>query len=120
MLGDFHSDCLLWLEEIGFRYKIYLFSNTNLIHYIAFQQTFQQATGRDTLDDYFIKAWYSHNLRMRKPYPESFRQLLELENLDAAETLFIDDTPKNIEGAKEVGLQTILLTKPMKVSDLDL
>lgn len=45
---------------------------------------------------------------------------MELENLDPKETLFIDDTPKNIEGAQEAGLQTILLNNGRTVLDLEL
>lgn len=120
MLGNFHIERLNWLEEIGFRYKIYLFSNTNLIHYDAFQKIYQQCSGKENFDDYFIKAHYSHDLGVRKPYPESFKKLLAIENLEANETLFIDDTYKNIEGAKEAGLQTILLLPPKTVLDLEL
>ena len=120
MLGRFPVERLTWLEEIGFRYKIYLYSNTNIIHYYAFQKIYQDCTGKENFDEYFIKAHYSHDLGLRKPYPESFTKLLSIENLDAAETLFIDDTPKNIEGAKQAGLQTILLLPPKTVLDLDL
>ncbi|MCW3106118.1 MAG: family phosphatase [Segetibacter sp.] len=120
MLGKFHIERLNWLEEIGFRYKIYLYSNTNLIHYDAFQKIYQECSGKENFDDYFIKAHYSHDLGLRKPYPESFTKLLAVENLDAEETLFIDDSYNNIEGAKQAGLQTILLLPPKTVLDLDL
>jgi putative hydrolase of the HAD superfamily len=120
MLGRFPVERLNWLEEIGFRYNIYLYSNTNLIHYEAFQKIYRDCTGKDNFDNYFIKAYYSHDLGLRKPYPQSFLRLLELENLVAAETLFIDDSYKNIEGAKEAGLQTILLVPPTTVLDLGL
>jgi FMN phosphatase YigB (HAD superfamily) len=120
MLGRFPVERLNWLEEIGFRYKIYLYSNTNIIHYQAFQKIYQECTGKDNFDDYFVKAHYSHDIGLRKPYPDSFQRLLALENLDAAETLFIDDSYKNIEGAKQVGLQTILLLPPKTVLELDL
>ena len=120
MLGTFPIERLSWLEEIGFRYKIYLYSNTNIIHYHAFQKIYQECTGKENFDDYFIKAHYSHDLGLRKPYPESFRKVLEIENLEASETLFIDDTSKNIDGAKEAGLQTVLLVAPNTVFDLDL
>lgn len=120
MLGRFPVARLSWLEEIGFRYKIYLYSNTNIIHYEAFQKIYQQCTGKDNFDDYFIKAHYSHSLGLRKPYPESFTKLLTLENLNAEETLFIDDSYNNIEGAKQAGLQTILLLPPKTVLDLEL
>ena len=45
---------------------------------------------------------------------------MKQENLVAAETLFIDDTAKNIEGARKTGLQTILLQHPQTVLDLPL
>jgi len=120
LLGSFSTERLLWLEEIGFRYKIYLFSNTNKIHYDAFQQIYKECTGKDNFDNYFIKAYYSHDLGIRKPYPESFTKLLALENLLPSETLLIDDTPKNIEGARQGGLHATLVASPMTVIDLDL
>ncbi len=120
MLGTFSTERLQWLKEIRKRYRIYLYSNTNLIHYIAFQKIFREFTGEQNFDNYFIKAHYSHELGLRKPYPESYLKLLEIENLQAEETLFIDDTAKNIEGAKQAGLQAILLLPPKTVLDLDL
>ena len=120
MLGPFPLDRLEWLAEIKNRYNVYLYSNTNRIHYDAFQKIYKQCTGKGYFDDYFIKAHYSHELGLRKPYPQSFTQLLAIEKLAAAETLFIDDTPKNIEGAAMAGLQTILLQPPKTVVDLDL
>lgn len=120
MLGSFWPERLQWLEKIAKQYNIYLYSNTNLIHYKAFQQTFKKCTGKENFDDYFIKAHYSHELGLRKPYPASFTKLLEIEKLTASETLFIDDTAKNIEGAKQAGLHTILLLPPKTVLDLEL
>ena len=120
MLGNFHLERLNWLEVIGFKYNIYLYSNTNQIHYDAFQKIYQQCSGKDNFDSYFIKAHYSHEIGVRKPYPKSFAKVLTIENLVAEETLFIDDTFKNIEGAKQAGLQTILLLPPTTVLDLDL
>jgi FMN phosphatase YigB (HAD superfamily) len=120
MLGSFPMERLSWLEEIGFRYNIYLFSNTNRIHYEVFQKIFREQTGRENFDDYFVKAWYSHDLGARKPYPEAYTKLLEIEKLKADETLFIDDSEVNIIGAKKAGLQTIWLQAPQTVLDLGL
>ncbi|BFG71208.1 HAD family phosphatase [Sediminibacterium sp. KACHI17] len=118
MLLDFPKERLQWLEEIGQRYPIYLFSNTNIIHYQCFIDKFEKQFPQSSFNDYFRKAYYSHELGMRKPYPDSYRKIMELENLDPAETLFIDDTPKNIEGAQQAGLQTILLNNGRTVLDL--
>lgn len=120
MLLNFPPERLRWLEDIAKKYRIYLFSNTNIIHYNALQKIYYKNTGLNNFDDFFIKAYYSHTLKMRKPNPASFLEILKIENLVAAETLFIDDTPKNIEGAKQVGLQTILLQPPKTVFDLEI
>ena len=120
MLLDFPVERLQWLDKIRQKYKVYLFSNTNLIHYEAFMQVFTKSTGQSNLNSYFIKAYYSHELGLRKPYVASFQKILEEEKLEAAETLFIDDTAKNIEGAQKAGLQTLHLIPPMTVLDLAL
>jgi glucose-1-phosphatase len=120
MLLHFHPDRLEWLLDVSNKYKIFLFSNTNIIHYYAFQKIFTENTGRKNFDDYFIKAYYSHELGLRKPDVEAFAEVLRRENLIAQETLFVDDTPINIEGAKQAGLQAILLQSPQTVFDLKL
>ena len=120
MLLNFPQERLDCLGHIRNRYHVYLFSNTNQIHLEAFRAILQEENGIADFDAFFIKAWYSHELVIRKPYEESFRQVLAMENLAAAETLFIDDTLKNIEGARKAGLQTIHLLPPQTVLDLDL
>ncbi|MBL0884671.1 MAG: HAD family phosphatase [Chitinophagaceae bacterium] len=118
MLLDFPEERLVWLERIAQQYPVYLFSNTNIIHYQCFISIFEQNFPQKPFNNYFRKAYYSHELGLRKPYPESYVKIMELENLDPKETLFIDDTPKNIEGAQQAGLQTILLNNGRTVLDL--
>ena len=118
MLGNFFVDALEWLQPVKQRYNVYLFSNTNQIHEDAFVATFRQQTGEDNFDSYFIKAYYSHKLGLRKPYAESFKAILDEQNLLAAETAFIDDSYKNVEGAIAAGLQGILLPPPKKLVEL--
>lgn len=59
-------------------------------------------------------------LGLRKPYVASFQKILEEQGLDPAETLFIDDTAKNLVGAREAGMRTIHLVAPLTVLDLGL
>jgi len=120
LLGSFYEDRLQWLEKIKDKYKIFLLSNTNAIHHKAFMRIYQQQTGRQNFDDYFIKAYYSHQIGLRKPYMEAYLYVLDEQGLKAEETLFIDDTLPNIEGAKKAGLQTIHLKPGMSLLDLDL
>lgn len=120
LLGGFPPERLDWLKKIKNKYSIYLFSNTNQIHYDAFMKIYEQETGESDFNKHFIKAYYSHTMGLRKPYPESFLHIINEQNLAPAETLFIDDTLKNIEGASAVGLQTIHLVAPKTLFGLDL
>jgi putative hydrolase of the HAD superfamily len=120
MLLDFPKERLDWLEKIKLRYHIFLFSNTNQIHYDAFMKIYRDNFGADNFNDHFIKAYYSQNIGLRKPYPESFEYILAEQQLDRSETLFIDDTLKNIEGANKIGLQTMHLAAPKTILDLHL
>lgn len=120
MLLDFPAERINWLKDIAKKYKLYLLSNTNEIHYTAFMKTFKKDIGDFNFDDIFIKAYYSHKLGLRKPSKEIFETILKNENLDSAETLFIDDSAANIQAAKDVGLQTIHLLSPKTILELDL
>jgi glucose-1-phosphatase len=120
MLLGFIQEKIEWLKAIKQRYNVYLFSNTNQIHYDAFMDLYVRDIGTNDFNTHFIKAYYSQYMGLRKPYPESFQHILDEQNLLAAETLFIDDTEKNIVAANELGLQTILLLPPTTVLDLNL
>jgi putative hydrolase of the HAD superfamily len=120
LLLDFRTPSLEWLKQIKNKYRIFLFSNTNKIHHDAFIQSYRQQTGNADFDAFFEKAYYSQNMGMRKPNPEPFLHILKEQNLVAAETLFIDDTIKNIEAAKALGMQTVHLQWPQTLPDLDL
>lgn len=120
LLLDFRIPSLEWLEGIKNKYRIFLFSNTNEIHHDAFIESYRAQTGKGDFDAFFEKAYYSQHLGMRKPNPEPFLHILQEQNLVASETLFIDDTIKNIETARALGMQTIHLQWPQTLPDLDL
>ncbi len=120
LLGRFPLERLDWLKKIKHQYKVYLFSNTNQIHYDAFMKIYEKQIGKNDFNEHFIKTYYSQNIGLRKPYPASFLYIINEQNLIPEETLFIDDTIKNIEGAKAVGLQTIHLVTPQTLLDLNL
>jgi putative hydrolase of the HAD superfamily len=120
LLLHFPQERLDWLKEIRNRYRVFLFSNTNQIHYDSFIASAAKENNCPDFNGLFEKAYYSHEFGRRKPVVSAFTDLLALEALDAADTLFIDDTIANIEGAKQAGLQTIHLVAPQTVLDLGL
>jgi hypothetical protein len=51
---------------------------------------------------------------MRKPSPKIFRRALRLMQISASETVYVgDELDHDVEGAKKVGLHTILLKRPL-------
>lgn len=120
LLLDFRIPTLECLESLKNKYRIFLFSNTNQIHHDAFMESYLQLTGKTDFDAFFEKAYYSQHLGMRKPNAAPFLHILQENGLVAGETLFIDDTIKNIETAQELGIKTIHLQWPQTVPELGL
>lgn len=119
LLLDFPPARLQLLEKIKNDYRIFLLSNTNSLHYQAFQQTLEAQTGKK-LEDIFEKTYYSHTAHLRKPHAAIYQLVLEENRLQPAETLFIDDTASNFSGAEELGIQTLHLKPPMQITEIPL
>lgn len=120
ILVDFRLESMHFLSDISNKYNLYLLSNTNSIHVTAFHQIFKEQTGKDNFDAYFKEAYYSNVIKKRKPYPATYQHVLELARINAGETLFIDDSKNNIDGAKEAGLYTYLLGKDERIEKIGL
>lgn len=107
MLLDIPSNRIEMLEKLKQSIPIFLFSNTNDIHYLFFRSQLKTVFGRDDLLEHiFVKTYYSHLAGVRKPNADAFQLVLEENGLSAEHTLFIDDSIQHIEGAKKIGLQT--------------
>ena len=118
MLLSFRTESLDFLVSLKDRYNLFLLSNTNSIHLKAFQQIFTTETGKASLDNYFTKCYYSHIIQMRKPYMDVYQFVLQEGNMNAEETLFIDDSINNVNTAKELGMQVHHLLATEKIEDL--
>ena len=118
ILLNFRITSIEYLSGLKEKYNIYLLSNTNSIHLKAFDKIFEEEIGNASLDDYFIKAYYSHKIHLRKPYPLTYQFVLDDAGIYAKETLFIDDSIVNIEGAKEAGLEVHHLLPGQKIEDI--
>lgn len=117
LLGTFRTSSIDFLDVLKEKYRLFLFSNTNQIHYEAFVRIFNEQFGRDGFNNYFEKAYYSHHMNQRKPDPASFLFIINENNLLAEETLFVDDSHANIIGAQEAGLQTLWLKDGMLIEE---
>lgn len=104
MLLDIPKERIELLEKIGKEKRIFLLSNTNEIHKKAFDKIVFEQHQMKGLEPLFEKAYFSHLVGMRKPNTEIFEFVIRENNLNPQKTLFIDDSPQHIEGAKKAGL----------------
>ena len=100
-------DTLLRLQK---HYNLYLLSNLN-----PFLQ--QWAESPDFSGDghglrhYIPYLYYSFQLRDYKPAPSIFQKMMHAAGLRAEECVFVDDSPRNIEGCQAVGMRGLLVAK---------
>lgn len=94
---------LLKLKE---KYHVGLLSNTNPF---VMDFTLSQSFSSDArpISDYFHSMFLSYELQVCKPSPEIFRRALLLDGMKAEETVFIDDSPQNIEVAKNLNFKVL-------------
>lgn len=108
-IAEGNHDLLLKLKG---KYRTFLLSNINDIHFNYIMKYLKNEFGFDNNDHLFEKVYYSHFTGMRKPEPGIFEKVLQENNLKAGETLFIDDSPQHLATAKTLGIQTFLMTAP--------
>lgn len=104
-----NHELLLQVKE---KYRTFLLSNINAIHYDYVHDYLKREFNMDNNEHLFEKTYYSHLTGKRKPEPAIFEQVLQENGLNLAETLFIDDSPQHLEVARQLGIQTYLMTAP--------
>jgi FMN phosphatase YigB (HAD superfamily) len=97
------------LLEVRAKYKTFLLSNNNVIHYKYIISYLDREFGMPDNSSLFEKTYYSQDMFLRKPHVEIFKKVIEENDLVPEETLFIDDSPQHLVGAKQAGFQTLLM-----------
>lgn len=92
------------------RFKIYALTNWSA-------ETFPIA-----LEKYQFLSWFdgvvvSGTEKKRKPFPEFYQILLDRYQVKAEETIFIDDNVRNVDAAKQVGLDAIHFRTPEQLNE---
>lgn len=111
MILNFDETNFLFLNELKKDFKLLLVSNTNNLHTEYFEPKIVRAT-QQPINYFFHNIYYSQVVGMRKPDENIFHHIIQNENLNTQETLFVDDTLENILIAQKLGFQTIHFTKP--------
>lgn len=106
MLKDIPPARLQLIDQMSSRFRIFMMSNTNEIHFRQIQRIAAHASGGKELRNYFEQMYLSQEIGVCKPDAGAWQVILDDHQLDPATTLFIDDKAENIEGAAKLGLQT--------------
>jgi putative hydrolase of the HAD superfamily len=91
------------LRQQGFR--VVLLSNTN--PYMMMWAMSPEFDGQGhSLADYFDHCYLSYEMKLMKPSENIFRQVLMQEQTFPHEILFVDDGPRNVAAASQLGFRT--------------
>ena len=109
LLLGFVPERIARVEGLGLKYRTYILSNTNAIHCLYYNRMLEDVFGFEGLGNLVSKAYYSHELGVRKPDPRAWTRMIDDSGIVPAETLFIDDREENIVAASKLGFQVVLV-----------
>lgn len=100
------TEYLNWLQRLRPNYRLSILSNTN-----PFLQGWARSSSftpeGKSLDDLFDKLFLSYLMHCSKPSDEIYLKMLRHGNMRPEETLFVDDGSKNIEAARNLGINVL-------------
>lgn len=118
LLQDIPASRIDLLRRLSTSYRLFLLSNTNEIHYTKYLKDLQTIYGVSGFGELFEKAYFSHQIGLRKPFRDVFDFVVNDAGLKQDETLFIDDSTQHVEGARKAGLMAYHLTDEEDITDL--
>jgi len=118
MLLDLPESRVELLKKLQKKYRLFLLSNTNKIHIKAFQKIIASSYDPSLFDSLFENQYYSSEIGLRKPNSDCFQFVLDQNELDPEQTLFVDDSIQHIEGAKTLNLNTYHLSPQEDITAL--
>lgn len=117
LLLDIPPERIVMLQKLAKKYRLFLLSNTSSIHIAKVNEILHETSGVKRLNDLFEKIFLSYEMGIMKPDAEIYERVLEDAGIVAEQTLFLDDNADNIAAAGTLGIQTILVQKPLTMLD---
>ena len=105
-ITEVHVEYLEFLQQLRPSYRLSVLSNTNPFIQ-SWARSPQFTSCGKSLDDYFDMLFLSYLMKASKPGEEIYRKMLDTGSMVAGETLFVDDSDKNLEAAAKLGIKTL-------------
>lgn len=86
-------------------YRVLLLSNTNPCM-MAWVNSDRFDGQGNPVSAYFDACYLSYEMKLMKPSEEIFRQLMMKEQIAPSKILFVDDGPRNVATASQLGMRT--------------
>ncbi|MDB5898274.1 MAG: haloacid dehalogenase-like hydrolase [Ramlibacter sp.] len=99
------------IDAVRHRVPCHAISNTNAVHVAEIERLFPGLLRR------FERVFTSHEIGERKPHPRTFTHVLAAIGVPAPEVVLFDDLVSNIEAARALGLQAVLVRGPADVRE---
>ena len=103
IIGEFPLYRLEFLQLLSHKYRLFLLTNTDVIHINRFEDN----VGVSFFSDFyqcFEKVYYSYEMGMRKPDAAIYSHIVNKHDLSPKRTLFVDDKKINTDAAASIGL----------------
>lgn len=96
------------LKKLGEKYKVFMLSNTNPI---MFDSKIKECFSIDGLEvnDYFDGLCLSYKAGYSKPDSHIYLYMVEKFGIKPEESIFFDDSQKNLDAAEKIGFKTYLV-----------
>lgn len=117
ILIGFPMERLAWVQELSQQARLFLFSNTNVLHAHTFEAMLAAQGALVPFRSCFEAIHYSHEWGQRKPHREAFEAMARQHRLNPERTLFVDDSPQHVAGAQSAGWQALHLPVPEQTLD---
>ena len=104
-----NHDLLDYITSLKGQYKLGVLSDAWI--------TTREEVGEWINNDLFDIIMFSAEEKIRKPDPKYYQLILSLLEVEADESIFVDDRLENVEGAERVGMYAIHYTRGMGIRE---
>jgi putative hydrolase of the HAD superfamily len=99
----FYPDVKETLSYLSKKFKLGIISDT--------WPSVERLLREEGIYEFFSSVTLSCHLGVFKPHPKMYKHALQVMGLPPSQTIFVDDSPVNLDGARLFGIQPILISR---------